>query len=322
MRCLVTGATGFVGRRLVSALTADGAFVRGASRSGGGEAAESVAVDLAELAPTSPICHGIDVIYHLAARTHDMREAAGTEAEYWRINVEGTRRLIDAACRAGVRRFVFVSSVKAIDEGNRRPADETTPENPQTPYGWSKLEAEQIVRAAGSNGRIESVCLRFPLVYGPGQRGNMQRLIAAVRAGRFPPLPGGNLRSMLHIDNAVAALRLAGSHPAAVGRTYIVTDGRPYETREIVDAIRVALGRRPFRWHIPYAVFQLAAWGGDVARLVLRRRIGFDSAALQKLLGAATYDSSAIARELGYRPARDLIESLTELLAEGGDDGP
>lgn len=315
-RCLVTGATGFVGRALVSDLRARGAFVRGIARTeASSEAHELVAGDLADLQEDTTLVDGIDVVLHLAAKTHDMTDAAGVEAQYQRINVSGTRRLIAATRRGRPGRFVFASSVKAIDEGNAEPATEATPTRPLTPYGRSKLEAEQLVMAAARGGAFEAVCLRFPLVYGPGQRGNLQRMIAAIDRGRFPPPPRNhNRRSMLHVENAVQALRLAAAHPAAAGRTYLVADARPYSTREIYDAVRAELGRAPARWSVPEWVFRSLATGGDVVRTFAGRRIGFDTDAFQKLLGTAAYDAGLIARELGYRPTRDLIGSMRELV--------
>lgn len=318
MRCLVTGATGFVGRALVARLRQSDDVVRGVSRTGGAAADEALARDLASLAPDDPVCRDVEVVYHLAAKTHDLREAAGVEDEYDRINVEGTRRLIDCAGRAGVRRFVFVSSVKVIDEGNLAPATEDTAPVPLTAYGRSKLRAEELVAAAAHAGAFEAVCLRFPLVYGPAQRGNLQRMVAAIARRRFPPPPRiRNRRSMLHVENAVDALVLAGTLPAAAGRTYLVTDGRDYSTREIYDAVRAALGRRPSALSIPEGVFRLLAVAGDAGRRVVGRRVGFDSEAFQKLLGSAAYDSSRIRRELGYRPSRDLLSALPGIVGAG-----
>ncbi len=320
-RCLVTGATGFVGRALVSRLRAAGTFVRGIARSASRatDAHELVAADLAELREDSTAFDGIDVVFHLAAKTHDMADAPGAEAEYERINVEGTRRLLAAASGHSVRRIVFVSSVKVIDEGNDVPATEETTTRPLTPYGRSKLEAERLVIGAASRGAFDAVCLRFPLVYGGGQRGNLQRMIDAIDRGRFPPPPAnGNRRSMLHVENAVDALMLAGEHSAAANQVYIVTDASAYSTRDVYEAARAALGREPARWHVPEGMFRALAFGGDLARRVLGRRIGFDSDAFQKLLGSAAYDSTRIQRELGYMPRYDLVASMPTLVAARG----
>lgn len=317
-RCVVTGVTGFLGRALVAELRASGWFVRGIARHAADTGAhEQVIADLATLPTETTAFLETDVVFHLAAKTHDVTEARGVEREYERTNVEGTRRVVDAARRAAVRRVVFASSVKVIDEGNRHPASEDTPVTPTTPYGRSKLEAERLIRGAGGAGAFEAACLRFPLIYGPGQQGNLQRLISAIERGRFPPPPrNGNARSMLHVGNAVHALLLAATQPLVSERVYLVTDNQPYSTREIYDAVTTALGREPSSFSVPEWVFRCLAWGGDLARALVGRRVGFDSDAFQKLLGSASYDSQRIRTELGYQPRYDLKGSLRSLIEE------
>jgi nucleoside-diphosphate-sugar epimerase len=321
---LVTGATGFVGRALVARLRADGVSVRGISRTSHASLSPSttkarldfVVADLSEGSLEPNIVDGVDVIYHLAAKTHDVREGPGAEAEYRRLNVTGTERLHQALRPGSIRRFVLASSVKAVDEGGGEQIEETVVPRPITAYGRSKRAAEELVMRASESLRFEPVCLRFPLVYGPGQRGNLQRMMAAIEAGRFPPPPSnGNRRSLLHLDNAVEALLLAGRHPAAAGQVYFVTDATAYSTRAIYDAIRSALGLRTKAWAVPEPAFRVAALAGDLLRALTRRRVGFDSDALQKLLGSAWYSSAKIERELGYRPERDLFSSMPGLVA-------
>jgi nucleoside-diphosphate-sugar epimerase len=312
----VTGAGGFVGRALVERLRASGTIVRGLVRTAReGIADDLVAADLTSMPIDERLLEGIDLVYHLAAKTHDLADAAGVEAEYERVNVDGTRRLLACIPEGAVRRVVYVSSVKAVDEGGTDRVDESVEAYPTTPYGRSKLAAERLVwRAAGERG-FEPVCLRFPLLYGVGQRGNLQRMIAAIAHHRFPvPPANGNRRSMLHVGNAVDALVLAGLHPAAAGRVYTVTDARPYSTREIYDAIRAALGRRPARWSAPEWSFQMAAGAGDLARRAIGRRVGFDSEALHKLIGSAWYGGTRIFEELGYHPTRDLPATIPLLV--------
>jgi len=260
---------------------------------------------------------GIDVIYHLAAKTHDTHEAAGADADYTRINVDATRALVEAAVRLRIPRFVYVSSVKAMDEGGPGMRDESQPPAPETAYGRTKLAAERAVFEVASRGGVAPVCLRFPMVYGPGQRGNLANMIRAVDRGRFPPPPEtGNRRSMLHVENAVDGLLLAGRHDAAPGQTYLVTDANPYSTRELYDWIRAALGRRAIQWSVPVWGFRALALAGDAARTIVRHRIGFDSDAFQKLLGSAWYSPAKMSRELGYQPAHDLRAALPELVAD------
>lgn len=317
-RALVTGATGFIGRVLIDRLREASVAVRGvARRRAASTADELVETDLAELTPQSTLLDDVDVVYHLAAKTHDLADARGVEAEYDRVNVEGTRRLLALLPGRRVRRIVFVSSVKAVGEGGDAEIDERTPARPTTAYGRSKRAAEELVAEMATANGVEAVSLRFPMVYGPGQRGNLQRMVRAIDRGRFPPPPANrNRRSMLHVENAAQALMLGGTHPAARGRTYFVTDTRPYSTRELYDSISSALGRRPTRWEVPEAVFRAAAKAGDAARALVGRRVGFDSDAAEKLLGSAWYSSALIARELGYAPAWDLESALPAIVAE------
>ena len=316
---LVTGATGFIGTALVRRLIATGTPVRALVRSRRGAAAgDVIVVDLTSGKLPAGTLDGIETVYHLAAKTHDLFATAAADAEYWRVNVEGTQRLVESIARAAVvRRVVFVSSVKAQAEETSGEIDERHQAAPTTAYGKSKLAAEQLILTEAARLRFDGVCLRFPLVYGPGQRGNLVRMIAAIDRGRFPPPPASaNRRSMLHVDNAVEALMLAGHHQAAAGQTYTVTDASPYSTRELYDLIRAALGKPPVKWAVPQWVFRGLARAGDAAGAILGRRAAFDSDAFQKLLGSAWFSPAKIARELGYRPIGNLREAMPELVAE------
>lgn len=315
---LVTGATGFIGSTLVRRLRAAGVRVRGIGHSRpSSPAAEAVTLDLTA-GPIAPgVFEGVDTVFHLAAKTHDVTDARDTEAQYTRVNIEGTRHVLEAARAAHVRRVVFVSSVKALDEGGPERRDETWTPHPTTTYGRSKLAAEQLVLSAAVDGGPSGVCLRFPLVYGLGQRGNLSRMIAAIDRGRFPPPPeNGNHRSMLHVENAVDAIVLAGTVESAAGQTYFVTDAEAYSTRQVYDWIREELGKPPIDWSVPSGVFRALAAAGDLARSVLGRRIGFDNDAFQKLLGSAWYSPDRIVRELGYAPSRTLRSAMPDLVAD------
>jgi UDP-glucose 4-epimerase len=316
--CLVTGATGFIGSALVRRLRAEGVFVRGIARSRGASVASDLVVADLTFGPLPPtLLNGIDTVYHLAAKTHDLVETDQATAEYWSVNLEGTQRLVEAVRRGAIRRVVFASSVKAIGEDAPPMVDESYPPQPTTTYGRSKLATERLLLSEGARHGFETVCLRFPLVYGPGQRGNLARMVAAIDRGRFlPPPANGNCRSMLHVENAVDALLLAGRHPNAAGQTYFVTDQEAYSTRDLYNWIRNALGKRPVRWAVPEVMFRVLAGVGDLSRRSLGRRIGFDSEAFQKLLGSAVYDSGRIRKELGYRAERHMLTALPELVAE------
>ena len=289
------------------------ALSRGAAM-GEGPWDEAVAADLTEPLPPGTMA-GVDCVFHLAGKAHALSELADQGDEFERLNVEGTRRLIEAAALSDVERLVFFSSVKAMGEGTTRETDESEPPRPQTAYGRSKLAAEGLLLDfSGRRGRHGCV-LRLPLVYGVGNKGNLYRMIAAIDRGRFPPLPPtGNRRSMVHVDNVVDAAMLASVRPEASGETFIVTDGRDYSTRELYEAICEGLGRAVPPWNIPLFVLKAAGRVGDVVGRLRGRRFILDSDAVQKLLESASYSTARIARVLGYRPAHTFPEALPAFL--------
>lgn len=319
-RILVTGASGFIGARFLAARREQrddlAALVRSARAGARLPSGTQVrTADLSVPASLEGVCAGVDTVVHLAshAETEGRPERDEPDA-HQRVTVEGTRRLLAEARRAGVRRFVFMSSVKAMGEGAEECLDETSPPRPVSAYGRAKLAAETLVSEAAADG-LETCTLRLPMVYGPNPKGSLMRMIAAIDRGRFPPLPEvGNRRSMVHVDDVVQALSLAVSHEAAAGRLYIVTDGRQYSTREIYDAIRQALGRSALAWSVPRNVLRVAAWTGDAIERLSGKRIGFNGDVLQKLIGSACYDSTKIMQELGFRRARTFEQALPEMI--------
>jgi len=305
-RFVVTGASGFIGRHLCAALGAHGhvvALVRNPAQSGPWQ--ETVVCDLSrdELSPR--VLEGADVVFHLAGRAHAIAERKGDVAAYGQVNVEGTRRVAQAARAAGVRCLVFAGSVKAMGEGNG--------EKILSPYGQSKLDAEAIVREAGFS---ESVVLRLSLVYGAGVGGNLGSMLRAIRAHRFPPPPLlHNRRAMVHVDDVVRVLVAAGETRAAAGRTFVVGDGVEYSTRGIYDAMRVALGLGTAAWSLPAPCWRALAHGGDALGFITRRRAPFDGDAYRKLFASAWYQPSDLQGELGLDAFLTLADALPAMVA-------
>lgn len=282
---------------------------------GGGPWDDSCAVDLGWEEPPSRCLEGVEAVFHLAGKVHALTERTTDEDEYHRVNVEGTRRLVAAAREARVRSFVFLSSVQAMGDTASVCVDETVPPRPATAYGRSKLEAEGLVLDE-DNGLAHAVCLRPPLVYGPGQKGNLHRMIDAIYHGRFPPLPDvGNKRSMVHVRDVVEAALLAAARSEANRRCYIVTDGHAYSSREIHTAIAGSLGKRMPAWYVPLGALRVMAAAGDLIGRMRGHRIVFDSNALEKLLGSAWYSSERISRELGFRATVDFVHALPEIVS-------
>ena len=324
---LVTGATGFIGRHLVARLLEAGASVKvvvrearvkDAARLWQGAGLTQVVADLMDQDLPSHLCDQADTVFHLAGYAHaeDANDPRAANV-HWQITVEATRTLLAQAAHSGVRRFVFVSSVKAMGEGGDIALDESSPAAPETAYGKAKRAAEKLVLAAGLAHGMHVCVLRLPLVYGPGGKGNLSRMISAIDRGRFPPISDtGNRRSMVHVDDVVQALLLAAEKPEADGQTYIVTDRQAYSTRQIYEWCREALGKPVTRWSVPLSVLQLAAKSGDIFLWLTGRHFFLDSERLGKLTGSAWYSSDKISRDLGFKPRWDLEHALPEMVTE------
>jgi len=312
---LITGASGFIGRVLCQQLREQGVQVRAGMRQvAEGPWDEVVLFDLATQKLPADALAGVDTVFHLGGKAHALSETRQDEEEYFRINTEGAGALLEAAKSAGVRRFVFISSVKAMGEGGDVCQDETVSCHPETPYGKSKLAAERLVLEGGYV--PEPVVLRLSMVYGASRKGNLPRMIEAVAKGRFPPLPEvGNRRSMVHVEDVVQAALLAAGKPAAVGQTYIVTDGQGCSTRQLYEWICEALDKPVPAWTIPTGLLKVLAKVGDGFGRVRGRRFVFDSDALDKLIGSACYSSEKIERELGFCARQRLRSALPEVVA-------
>jgi nucleoside-diphosphate-sugar epimerase len=313
---LVTGAAGFVGCALCGHLAQHGIEVSRALRRPAlatlhppevrrAPAGDIVVGDIGPDTAWDAALAGIDVVVHLAARVHVMDDKARDPlAEFRRVNVEGTRALAEAAARAGVRRLVFLSSVKVHGESTTRPFVESDPPRPEDLYGISKWEAEQALAEVGRRTGIQYVILRPPLVYGPGVRANFLRLMRAVAAG--VPLPFGaveNRRSLVFAGNLVDATRRCLEGQAVAGRTYLVNDGAALSTPDLVRRLAAALGVRPRLVPVPVRAMTAAA-----------RLLG-KGGTLRRLTGSLEVDASALGRDLGWSPPFDVDTGLARTVS-------
>ncbi len=318
---LVTGASGFIGSRLVDRLSGEGCRVKAMVRSSLEKiqwppGVELVLGDIRDPMTIKAAAVGVDFIFHLAGRAHALSESRAEEALYRAVNVDGTKHVLEAAMEVGCESVLFFSSVKAMGEQTLKCLDESAPPCPATPYGRSKLEAERLVFEYGVRNGLHVACLRLPLVYGPGNKGNLFRMISAIDRGFFPSIPEvGNRRSIVHVSNVVEAALLAATCQAANGKCYIVTDARSYTTRELYERICHGLGKRVPRWHFPVGALKLLARVGDAVGCIRGRPFLFDSDALEKLIGSACYSTDKISCELGYSPSVTFEDSLPELIA-------
>jgi len=320
MRVLVTGGAGFIGQHLVRRLRHDGHAVRALVRkptlpSGLAGSADYVIGDVCDAVAVKAAVDGCDLIFHLAGIAHAQNDQ-DDNTRHGAVTVEGTRNVLNGAVAAGVRQIVYVSSVKAMGESTNGCLDESALPDPQTAYGHARLAAERLVMEYGLTQGLHVTCLRLPLVYGCPVKGNLLRMIAAVDRGIFPPWPREeNRRSMVHVENVVDASLLAATNPAAKGQCYLVTDARPYSTRELYERICRALGKSVPKWTVPLAVLALAARFGDTVVAALGRPVAFTSEAYRKLAEDAWYSADKIVRELGYRPTRRFEDALPEMIA-------
>jgi nucleoside-diphosphate-sugar epimerase len=298
---LVTGANGFVGKALCEALLTRGlSFIpctRTPLSNSSAWPAAFVSGDLSGPVDWRPALAGCSVVIHLAARVHMMREqAVDPEAVYRAMNVDATVRLAEQAAEQGIRRFVYVSSVKVNGERTlERPFRADDIPAPEDAYGRSKLLAERALQAWAAKTGTELVIVRPPLVYGPGVRANFLRLMKLVKSGMPLPLGGiRNRRSMVALGNLVNFLMLCASHPDAAGATWMVSDNRDLSLPELVTLLAATMGR-PARL-LPVPAGLLSAGAG---------LLGYRAAA-SRLLDSLQVDVSPSLDRLGWTPPLDV----------------
>ena len=320
-RILVTGASGFVGRALCAELSRRGhevvAAVRALDKAGGIVCARAVAVgDIGPETDWRDALAGAAGVVHAAGRAHvrdDRSEAA--RAAHTRVNVEGTRKLAQDAAMAGARRFVFLSSIKAMGEStqDRAPFSERDAPAPRPDdfYAQSKLAAERALTEVARSGSLEPVILRPPLVYGPGVGANFARLMKLCRLGLPLPLASiANRRSFIFVGNLGAAVALALEHPAAAGETFLLSDGEDVSTPELIRKIAAAQGRPARLFPFPPTLLRAAA------ALVGR------GPAARRLLDSLSVDGRKIRDRLGWRPPFTIDQGLARTVAGGGAGAP
>ena len=312
-RVLVTGATGFVGRSLCASLELKGVELRIAVRrppfAMPDKVAPTMSVIVGEIGPNTEwatALGSVDVVIHLAARVHVMHETAGDPlSEFRRVNVAGTEHLAREAASCGVRRLVFLSSVKVNGEATAdKPYSEDDEPQPQDPYGISKREAEQALWRVARETGLEIVVIRPPLVYGPGVKGNFLVMTNTLRRGIPLPLGGiENQRSLIYVENLVDAIVLVSTHPLAAGETFLVRDGEDVSTPTLLRTMAAALD-------VPARVFSVPpAWLRICGKLVGK------SQAADRLLGSLSVDDSKIRHMLGWHPPFSLSEGLAKTAA-------
>jgi len=317
MRVAVTGGTGCLGQPLVEKLSADGAYLKlltlpnDPSITSLDEKAEIITGDLNSLVSLDELCMNCDVVFHLAGMVHLLPGTKEEEQEFYRVNVEGTRNLLEAAKNNGVKRVVFYSTVGVYGRDADFHGDELSPCQPVSAYAESKYLAEQLVLNSANDGGPEGVVLRFPVVYGSFDRGNVAALIKAVKKKQFFYFGAGNcLRSMISSKNTAEAAVRAAIELKAANEMFCATDGRDYTLNELVDCICGALGMswRPF--HVPVKIAELVGKTGDVLEKFTNIPSPINSAKVMKLSRPLTFSCENAKKVLGYEAVETLEEGI------------
>jgi nucleoside-diphosphate-sugar epimerase len=309
---LVTGASGFVGRALLCHLAAQGNAVRAAYRNDAVSppaGVQSVSVgDLGSKQDWGAALQAVNVVVHAAARVHIMKDVAiDPLSVYRKVNVDGTLNLATQAAAAGVRRFIFLSSVKvhgeSTAEGGAFRADKEP--IPVDSYGISKLEAERGLQVIAAQTGMEVVIIRPPLVYGPGVRGNFAALMQAVVRGiPFPLGAINNRRSLVALDNLVDLIVTCLDHPKAGNQTFLVCDGEDLSTPDLMLRMAGAMNKTAYLIPLPISLMSVIA------------RIFGKSAALQRLCGNLQVDITETVDVLGWKPPIDVDEGLRRAVVQ------
>lgn len=302
---LITGATGFIGKHLISHLEEKTDHqLRGTSR-----------ITLTSHLPRltyqqidnidgqtnwDEAVKNIDIVIHLAARAHILKESvANPELEFDNVNTQGTINLVKQSIEAGVKHFIFLSSIGAVTTLSDTIINESSPCNPDTPYGRSKLNAEIEIQKLCENSTMTYTILRPTLVYGANNPGNMERLLKLVAKGLPLPLGGiNNSRSLVYVGNLVDAIITCIDHPQAKNQTFIVSDGEDLSTPELIRRIGKAMNKTPLLLPIPSSLLQ---WG---TKLLGKGEVG------DRLLGSLQVDSSKIRETLNWRSPYTVDEGL------------
>ena len=310
-RVLITGANGFIGRVLCTHLAAQGVTVTAVTRNSltlPGAARIHAVGDFTAVRDWHKLLADNDAVVHLAALTHGGTRGA-TSARFRAINVDVSVRVAEAALACGIKRFVYLSSIKVNGESSTRDDGRmhaytcSDPAMPEDDYGRSKLAAEQALRALWSSANGALTILRPPLVYGPGQKGNLLRLTNLVAHG--VPLPCAainNRRSLVYIDNLVAAIRCALGVAVPGVRCYTLADAE-VSTAELVRALARGLGVRPHLFAVPAVCLRLLT------------RWPFIGSSVRRLTDSLVVDASAMRAELGWQPAVDFDTAIAHTCA-------
>lgn len=315
----VTGATGCIGSALSKRLSQAGwrvvALVRDRERAAHLTALPGLELlegDLTARERYTPAMRDCAVVFHLAAKVHAAPNTPA--AEFQRVNVDGTEQVIAATLANRVPSLVFFSTIAVYAESAEM-FDENSPPAPATAYGASKLAAEKLVLEAGAINATKATVLRLPVVYGARDRGNVGKLIEAIRRRHYVVIgDGANLKSMVAAENVVDAALLAAAAEEARGQVYLVCDARPYTQLEIAATIAAALGQPTSLRRVPRAPLLLAGHLADLISKLTGAKLPLSADRVRKLTNNTCYTAAKIERELGFTPRRALRDVLPDIV--------
>jgi nucleoside-diphosphate-sugar epimerase len=323
LSCLVTGATGAIGPRVVQALYEAGYQIRTLSldKPQDGLLPDSVEVQVGDI--TDPLAvqaamQGVEAVIHLAALLHIVNPPPALRQKYEQINVGGTANVVNAARQAGVKRVVFFSTIAVYGYTSGQILTEDTPPQPDTFYAQTKLAAEHVVLGAKrQDGQPLGTVLRLGAIYGSRVKGNYRRLAQALAHGRFIPIGKGyNRRTLIYDRDVARAAVLAAQHPAAAGRIYNVSDGQFHELNKIIDTICEALGRTPPRLSVPLGPVRSATRVLEGVGRLVGYKPPITQATIDKYTEDVAVDSRLIQTELNFIPQFDLRSGWHETIME------
>lgn len=305
-RLLITGTTGFAGSSVSSWFLDRGYEVVAPSRRPPADSRLKFCQITALDGSTRwlKILHNVDVVIHLAARAHQVNDGAAAESLYYQTNVDATENLARQALEVNVKRFIFISSTKAmLGSSSTTELNEQMPARPADPYGISKYKAEMALGQLAAEQGLALTILRPPLMYGPAVKGNMASLIKLVQKLPWLPLGGiANRRSLLGIMNLASAIEAVINNPRALGKTYLVSDGEQISTSELTR--RLASVFNP-----GCRIAQMPAWFWR-----FMTRLPLVAAKIDRLTGCLAVNSSLIERELSWKPPFSMEQQLKEML--------
>lgn len=318
MRVAVTGGTGCLGRPLVEKLVAGGACPKLLILPNDPLALtldkniEIVTGDLNSPDALNSLCMGCDVVFHLAGKVHALPGTEEEERNFYQVNVEGTRNVLTAVKKSSAKRIVFYSTVGVYGKDADFHGDELSPCRPNSAYAKSKYQAEKLVLNSSNEGSSKGIVLRFPVVYGPLDRGNVAKLIKAVYGRYFFHFGDANcLRSMISSKNAAEAAVKVAFEPKAAGQVFCVTDGHDYTIKKMVAAIYQALGMRSRPYHVPALMADMLGIIGDGLQKWVHIPFPIDSDMVRKLSRPLTFSCEKAKKGFAYKPVETLEEGIS-----------